>query len=132
MILRENGQNSAPTKHLDAMTTAIESQKGYHRSFNTPYYLPEVKDDGDSSGPGSVDLSHRDVRFEEAARLVVTSQFASTSESQRKFNLGYSRAGRVMNELEAAGIVGPKNGSKPRQVLVGTISDLEEILRSLR
>lgn len=117
---------------IEAMTKAIEAQKGYRKSFNTPYYLPEVKDETAGASGGSVDAGPLDDRFEEAARMVVSTQVGSTSDLQRKFNFGYSRAGRVMDQMEEAGIVGPKNGSKPRQVLVGSISELEEILRSLR
>ena len=117
---------------IDAMTRVIEAQKGYHKSFNTPYYLPEVQEDSGSSGPGSVDLSHHDERFEEAARMVVMTQMGSTSDLQRKFQFGHARAGRVMDELKAAGIVGPKNGSKPRQVLVSSMDELEAILKAHR
>jgi S-DNA-T family DNA segregation ATPase FtsK/SpoIIIE len=66
--------------------------------------------------------------FEEAARMIVTSQRGSTSDLQRRLGMGYARAGRVMDQLEAAGIVGPQEGSKPRQVLVSTFNELEEIL----
>ena len=68
--------------------------------------------------------------FEEAARLIVTSRRGSTSDLQRRLGMGYARAGRVMDQLEAAGIVGPQEGSKPRQVLVSTPDELEEILRA--
>jgi S-DNA-T family DNA segregation ATPase FtsK/SpoIIIE len=68
--------------------------------------------------------------FEDAARLVVTTQKGSTSDLQRRLGMGYARAGRVMDQLEAAGIVGPQDGSKPRKVLVGDLMELEELLGS--
>lgn len=114
---------------IDAVNRAIESQKGYRKSFNTPYYLPEVKDDGKADGGGSVDMGDLDSRFEEAARLVVMSQRGSTSDLQRRLGMGYAKAGRVMDQLEGAGIVGPPDGSKPRAVLVGSLDELETILK---
>lgn len=71
-----------------------------------------------------------DERFEEAARMVVLSQKGSTSDLQRKMSLGYSRAGKIMDQLEAAGIVGPPDGSKPRQVLVQDLDSLDKILKA--
>ena len=79
----------------------------------------------------SVDLSKRDKMFDECARLVVNSQSGSTSMLQRKFNLGYNRAGRIMDQLEAAGIVGAASGSKPRDVLIKTEYELDQHLQSL-
>ena len=70
-----------------------------------------------------------DSRFEEAARLVVMSQRGSTSDLQRRLGMGYAKAGRVMDQLEGAGIVGPPDGSKPRAVLVGSLDELETILK---
>lgn len=79
----------------------------------------------------SVDLTNRDKLFEDCARTVVQTQSGSPSMLQRRFNLGYNRAGRIMDQLEAADIVGPSQGSKPRNVLVKTESELERILRGL-
>lgn len=117
---------------IDAITRTIELQKGYRKSFNTPYYLPEVKDESDGSAAGAVDMKDLDSKFDEAARLVVISQRGSTSDVQRRLGMGYAKAGRIMDQLEAAGIVGPQNGSKPREVLVGSIDDLETILKAWR
>ena len=76
-----------------------------------------------------IDMQNLDAMFEEAARMVVTFQQGSTSTLQRKLGMGYARAGRVMDQLEAAGIVGPQEGSKPRQVLVSDLMELESILK---
>ena len=73
-------------------------------------------------------MQNIDPMVEEAARMVVTSQKGSTSDLQRRLGMGYARAGRVMDQLEAAGVVGPQEGSKPRQVLVTTFNELDEIL----
>lgn len=77
-----------------------------------------------------IDMHDIDERFEEAARMVVLSQKGSTSDLQRKMSLGYSRAGKIMDQLEAAGIVGPPDGSKPRQVLVQDLDSLDKILKA--
>lgn len=82
--------------------------------------------------PGAVDLSDRDPLFDEAARLLVIQQQGSTSLIQRKFAIGYNRAGRLMDQLEAAGIVGPFEGSKARQVLIQDEYNLERLLNSLK
>jgi S-DNA-T family DNA segregation ATPase FtsK/SpoIIIE len=83
------------------------------------------------SVPGAVDLNDRDVLFEEAARLIVVHQQGSTSLIQRKFSIGYNRAGRLMDQLEAAGIVGGTQGSKPREVFIQDEYSLEKLLDSL-
>jgi S-DNA-T family DNA segregation ATPase FtsK/SpoIIIE len=80
---------------------------------------------------GNVDMSKRDPLFEEAARLIVASQQGSTSNIQRKFSIGYNRAGRIMDQLEVAGVIGPNEGSKARQVLVLDDYHLEQILKHL-
>ena len=117
------------SSEIDALTRTIESQKGYHKSFSTPYYLPEVKDESKDGGSGSVNMKKLDERFEEAARLVVTQQKASTSYLQTALGMGFAKSARVMAQLEAAGIVGPQDGSKPREVLIGSLAELEPILQ---
>ena len=112
------------------LTRAVGDQIGYQKSYNTPYYLPEPPAaEGEESGGGMVDMNKLDERFEEAARTVVLNQRGSTSDLQRKLGMGYAKAGRVMDQLEAAGIVGPQNGSKPREVLVKDLAELDEVLQ---
>ena len=112
------------------LTNAVGNQIGYQKSYNTPYYLPEpAPSEGEEGSGGMVDMKTLDERFEEAARTVVLNQRGSTSDLQRKLGMGYAKAGRVMDQLEAAGIVGPQNGAKPREVLVKDIAELEEILQ---
>ena len=115
---------------IGALTNSIGDQIGYQKSYNTPYYLPEPPAEaGDDSSGGMVDMKSLDDRFEEAARTVVLNQRGSTSDLQRKLGMGYAKAGRVMDQLEAAGIVGPQNGAKPREVLVKDMAELDEILQ---
>ena len=113
-----------------SVTSSIGEQNGYQKCYNTPYYLPPIAEEG---AEGSmIDMNDLDERFEEAARLVVTTQKGSTSDLQRKLGMGYAKAGMVMDQLEAAGIVGPQEGSKPRQVLVPDFNALQPILDSFR
>ena len=98
------------------LTNAVGNQIGYQKSYNTPYYLPEpAPTEGDEGSGGMVDMKTLDERFEEAARTVVLNQRGSTSDLQRKLGMGYAKAGRVMDQLEAAGIVGPQNGAGPAE-----------------
>lgn len=113
---------------INKVTKFIGDQTGYRKSYNTPYYLPVPESQDGEAGGGSIDMQNIDPMFEEAARMVVTSQRGSTSDLQRRLGMGYARAGRVMDQLEGAGIVGPQEGSKPRQVLVTTFDELDEIL----
>jgi S-DNA-T family DNA segregation ATPase FtsK/SpoIIIE len=104
---------------------------GDQRAFPTPYYLPEYVDESADNNL-EVDLSKRDSLFDDAARLVVAHQQGSTSLIQRKFSIGYNRAGRIIDQLEAAGVVGPFEGSKARQVLFPDEYTLEQYLKSLQ
>ena len=115
-------------EEINRMTKYIGDQTKYGQCYNTPFYLPVPEStDGGPSG-GSLDILTLDSEFEEAARTVVLTQKGSTSDLQRKLGMGYARAGRVMDQLEKAGIVGPQEGSKPRQVLVSTLDELDEII----
>jgi S-DNA-T family DNA segregation ATPase FtsK/SpoIIIE len=116
------------TPEVEAICNFISEQQGYTHAF----YLPEVDlgDGGDTNMRG-IDMTQRDAMFEDAARLVVLNQSGSTSMIQRKFSIGYNRAGRIMDQLEAAGIVGAQDGSKGRQVLVMDEAQLERILETL-
>ena len=98
-----------------------------------PFELPEPKDDSEEGGNGgTADIQSLDPLFEEAAHAVVLSQQGSTSMIQRRFAIGYNRAGRVMDQLQKAGIVGAAQGSKPRDVLIADDSQLDKLLLSLR
>jgi S-DNA-T family DNA segregation ATPase FtsK/SpoIIIE len=112
---------------VESITDFIGHQPGYE----TAYPLPEVPDGESDKSSGNVDLSDRDPLFEEAARLIVLNLQGSTSLIQRKFSIGYNRAGRLMDQLEAAGIVGPAEGSKARQVLIQDEFTLERKLSTL-
>ena len=114
------------TPEVDAICDWIGAQKGY----SDAYILPEFSGDEDDSAL-DVDLSDRDPLFDDAARLIVLHQQGSTSLIQRKLKLGYNRAGRIIDQLEAAGVVGPFEGSKAREVLIQDESSLEQLLGSL-
>ena len=103
------------------------------QSYLGPFELPRVEMEGDErSGIGSVDMTHLDPLFEDAARIIVANQQGSTSMIQRKFSIGYNRAGRLMDQLEKAGIVGAAQGGKPREVLCVDETDLEMKLNNMR
>jgi S-DNA-T family DNA segregation ATPase FtsK/SpoIIIE len=117
------------TPEVENIVRFISEQQGY----TTPFYLPEVADDTDiDGGSNDVDMDKIDSLFEDAARLLVIHQNGSTSLIQRKFSIGYNRAGRLMDQLEKAGIVGPAQGSKPRDVLCVDEVALEEKLNAIR
>jgi S-DNA-T family DNA segregation ATPase FtsK/SpoIIIE len=115
------------TPEVEQICDYIGDQRGYESA----YLLPEFTGDDDSSVPGEVDLKDRDALFEDAARLIVMHQQGSTSLIQRKLKLGYNRAGRLIDQLEAAGIVGPFEGSKARDVLIPDEYALEQLLNEL-
>ena len=119
------------TPEVDNINQFIAQQQGYLE----PYELPEPpvsESEGLSSSGSDADLSHLDPMFDDAARLIVHEQSGSTSLIQRKFAIGYNRAGRLMDQLEKAGIVGQAHGSKPREVLIQDDMSLENLLNSLK
>ena len=117
------------TPEVERIVNYISEQAGYPTAFLLPEYVGEG---GEEKGSGNIDLSDRDPLFEEAARLIVIQQQGSTSLIQRKFAIGYNRAGRLMDQLEVAGIVGPFEGSKARQVLIQDEYSLEQLLNALK
>lgn len=117
------------TPEVEGISDFIGGQRGYPSAFLLPEYVDES---GEGSGSSDFDLSDRDQLFEEAARLIVMHQQGSTSLIQRKLKLGYNRAGRIIDQLEAAGIVGPFEGSKAREVLYPDEYSLEQFLETLR
>lgn len=115
------------TPEVEDITKYIARQQSYPTAFHLPEYV-----NPDAGGDlGDVDMERLDPLFEEAARLIVIHQQGSTSMIQRKFSIGYNRAGRIMDQLERAGIVGPSEGSKPRQVMCMDDADLEMRLNNL-
>ena len=115
------------TPEVERICEFIAEQKGYPTALLLPDYVGE--NDG---GTTDVDLRNRDEMFDDAARLIVANQVGSTSMIQRKFSIGYNRAGRIMDQLEAAGIVGPSEGSKARQVLLQDEYSLEQLLNGMK
>ncbi|MBP6185987.1 MAG: DNA translocase FtsK, partial [Saprospiraceae bacterium] len=113
------------TSEVEEVLEAIGNQQG----FPEPYFLPEYNPDNPNSR-GALDVSDLDDMFADAARIVVSNQHGSTSMIQRRLKLGYNRAGRIMDQLEGMGIVGPAEGSKPREVLIGSESELERFLEA--
>ncbi|MCH5245078.1 MAG: DNA translocase FtsK [Muribaculaceae bacterium] len=114
------------TPEVEAICNAIEEQAGYPTAYELPEYVPEESEGGPVASASAGDV---DPLFEEIARLVATTNQASASWIQRRYSIGYNRAGRIMDQLEAAGIVGPSQGGKPRQVLVDAVQ-IERILGS--
>ena len=111
------------TPEVERITDFIGSQKAYPDAYMLPEYV------GEESGTGiDIDISERDALFKDAAVVIVTAQQGSASLLQRKLKLGYNRAGRLIDQLEAAGIVGPFEGSKARQVLVTDLAALDKLL----
>ncbi|SUJ17845.1 Stage III sporulation protein E [Sphingobacterium spiritivorum] len=117
------------TPEVDQISDYIGGQRGYPSAFMLPEYVDE---NGEGSGLADFDMDDRDQLFEDAARLIVMHQQGSTSLIQRKLKLGYNRAGRIIDQLEAAGIVGPFEGSKAREVLYPDEYSLEQYLETLR
>ena len=116
------------TPEVEQIVDFIGAQKGYSSAFLLPEYTSE---DG-SSGAGAFDPNEKDALFDEAARIVVSTQQGSTSMLQRQLKLGYNRAGRIMDQLEGAGIVGGFNGAKAREVLIGDLNQLEQLLQTMK
>ena len=117
------------TPEVERINQFIAQQQGYV----TPFELPEPDTgDGEMGGAADVDMQHLDPLFEDAARVIALSQSGSTSLIQRKFSIGYNRAGRIMDQMEKAGIVGVASGSKPREVLIQDEMSLENLLTNFR
>ena len=118
------------TPEVERINQFIANQQGYLSAFELP--LPDLGDDDGGGESRDVDMQHLDPMFEDAARLIVREQSGSTSLIQRKFAIGYNRAGRLMDQLEKAGIVGAAHGSKPREVLIMDENSLENLLAQWR
>ncbi|MEP6513202.1 MAG: FtsK/SpoIIIE domain-containing protein, partial [Parafilimonas sp.] len=129
MLISYNGEITrlqcpfVDTPEVERVCEFIEKQQGYPLAFMLPEYIDEKELEGKE-----FDVNDRDALFADAARLIVQNQMGSTSLIQRRMKLGYNRAGRLMDQLEAAGIVGPNLGSKAREVLVRSESELQEML----
>jgi S-DNA-T family DNA segregation ATPase FtsK/SpoIIIE len=132
MLISYNGELTrlqcafVDTPEVEEISSFIGEQRGYPQAFLLPEYIDEKELEGKE-----FDLNNRDPLFDDAARLIVQSQVGSTSLLQRRMKLGYNRAGRLMDQLEAAGIVGPNQGSKARDVLIKTEVDLQMHLDNL-
>ena len=112
-------------------TEAIVEHISQQESTGAAYELPEYIPEGEDTGTKTFSASEKDSLFDEVARMVVQTQVGSTSNIQRKFNIGYNRAGRLMDQLEGAGIVGPQEGSKPREVYIKDQMNLDQLLQQL-
>ena len=117
------------TDEVERINQFISQQQGYVSTFELP--IPD-SNDGDALAGGSIDMQSVDSLFEDAARLIVLNQSGSTSLIQRKFSIGYNRAGRLMDQLEKAGVVGSAMGAKPREVLIQDEMSLEKLLSAWR
>ena len=132
MLISYNGELTrlqcafVDTPEVESVCDFVGDQRGYPQAFLLPEYVDEKELEGKD-----FDLADRDNLFDDAARLIVQSQIGSTSLLQRRMKLGYNRAGRLMDQLEAAGIVGPNQGSKARDVLIKTEADLNQHLMNL-
>jgi S-DNA-T family DNA segregation ATPase FtsK/SpoIIIE len=133
MLISYNGEITrvqcafVDTPEVDKVCAAIGNQQGYPQ----PFYLPEYVDEKELEKGGGLDANDKDPLFEDAARLIVQNQVGSTSLIQRRMKLGYNRAGRLMDQLERAGVVGPNLGSKAREVRFKTEMELEEYLGTM-
>ncbi len=133
MLISYNGEITrvqcafVDTPEVDKVCEAIGEQQGYPQ----PFYLPEYVDEKELEKGGGLDANEKDPLFEDAARLIVQNQVGSTSLIQRRMKLGYNRAGRLMDQLERAGVVGPNLGSKAREVRYKTEMELEEYLGTM-
>lgn len=117
------------TPEVEAIVEHIHNQQGYSMPYQLPEYVPEGGDE--AVAPGSVDTKRLDPMFADVARYVVSKQEGSTSRLQRVFEIGYNRAGKLSDQLEATGIVGPNKGPKGRDVLIQDMESLERLLESL-
>jgi S-DNA-T family DNA segregation ATPase FtsK/SpoIIIE len=132
MLISHNGEivrlqcAFVDTPEVERVVDFIQNQRGYPQ----PFLLPEYVDEKDLENK-DFDVADKDPLFEQAATLIVQNQVGSTSLLQRRMKLGYNRAGRLMDQLEAAGIVGPNQGSKAREVLIKTEVELQEYLQNL-
>lgn len=118
------------TPEVDAIVEHIEKQQHYFEPYQLPEYIPEGSE-GEALAPGAVDLKRLDPMFADVAHYVVTKQEGSTSRLQRAFEIGYNRAGKLSDQLEAAGIVGPNKGPKGRDVLIQSLDELDKKLQEL-
>ena len=118
------------TPEVENIVSHIEKQQHYFEPYQLPEYIPEGSE-GEALAPGSVDLKRLDPMFADVARYTVSKQEGSTSRIQRAFEIGYNRAGKLSDQLEAAGIVGPNKGPKGRDVLIQDMDSLERILQAL-